>query len=261
MAARSQAELREAFAAALTRLPIRSGEEWRLPLAADWLLAVVAAMPKAHELPAFRRIGRKQAEREIAALRAAAEARDLPAARRAQAELHAPVIDALARAGFVRQRLCVKMLPKLAAAAKRARLGKVPRMQRRQRSAEDRFIAGLADMLAGFFFDLSGERPTLGVRYIAGSDSASRRGRPKRSSSATSATEPYGNFFRLVADTLKIMGIERSPIAAARGACAKFKAGEKAEPAADSITAADIATTPTKRFAHEMNRFHRIKYS
>jgi hypothetical protein len=136
------------------------------------------------------------------------------------------VIDALACAGFIRQRLSAGMLPKLAAAAKRAKVGRVPGMQRRQRSAEDRFVAGLADMLAGAFFDLCGQRPTLGMRYVSGTTRPRSAGRPMRKPRKP-AVEAYGDFLALVADVFKIMGIRRSPIAAARMACTKFKAGGK----------------------------------
>jgi hypothetical protein len=224
------AQLRAALEAALRRLPIKEGEQWRVASAVDSLVLFAAqAHVASRELAAFRKIGREQCRREIGALVRAAEARDLRQAQRALDGLHAPVIDALARAGFLRQRLFMGTLPALAAAAMRAGVERTPQMQRRQRSAEDRFVADLSDLLAGIYVRLTGERPAVATRVIG---SRPRRvGRPKRSPRGRPYSESYGDFFCLVARVFGIIGLQRSPVAAARGACARFRANM--EPAAE----------------------------
>jgi hypothetical protein len=69
----------------------------------------------------------------------------------------------------MRQRLTADMLPEVAAAAKRAqcKLREIPIKQGRQQTAEDRYVAGVADVLARLFSALTGTDPVVNTWHNA----------------------------------------------------------------------------------------------
>jgi hypothetical protein len=218
--------------------PVRAG---RIPAATAGLVALAMAKPSIRrptsavaagaDSPAFRHIGLQRCRDELHRLRKAAEDGDLDVARTLLRAVHAPTIDSLARAGFVRPApLSRKHLPLLAAATRRAR----PRgrhRQGRQPSAEDRFAARIADILAGLYHQLTGEHPTIAVRPIADDSGPPHRpGRPPHRLRKP-VREAYGNFLRFVMDVFDAIGLKRNAVAAARDACARFRTATTRFPA------------------------------
>jgi hypothetical protein len=92
-----QRKLRFDLEAALRRLPIKEGAEWRIPAVADILACLLIYSPTAaREPPLMHLVGRGRAQDEIEAVRLAAERGDLEGTQRAMDGLHAPTIDAFA---------------------------------------------------------------------------------------------------------------------------------------------------------------------
>jgi hypothetical protein len=88
------------------------------------------------------------------------------------------------------------MLPGLRAAAERAELPLgIPQKQGREQSAKDLMVAGLADVLAGIYYELTGEPP-----------------------------DHLGKFYWLVVDVFDAMAIKRNKRVAARTAAARWMA-------------------------------------
>jgi hypothetical protein len=137
----------------------------------------------------------------------AARAGNVGAAQLILCSVHAPTIDALARAGFVRPaRLSADMLPQLARAAQRTRLREVPVYQERQETAESRFVVGVARALGHHYLALTGRRPTV-VTAIKGQTYG----------------QAYGPFLDFVSAVFNVMGIRHSAERAARTASGAFR--------------------------------------
>jgi hypothetical protein len=179
----------------LSLLPIQEGEDWRIVPAVTKLAAMAHVVPKTKNLAAFRPIGLGQWERQRKRLIAATRGNRVALARPALEEAREAMIMALADQGFLRPAKLTKAdLPRLRAAARRAKPTGVPEKQGREQSAEDLMVARLADLVAGIYYGLTGQAPA-----------------------------PRRVFYRLVGDTFDIMGIGRNHIAAALAAVQRWR--------------------------------------
>jgi hypothetical protein len=243
-------ELRASIEAALRKLPIKDREDWRLAPAVDGLTTLLVHAPTAsRELPAFRKVGRERAEREIDSLITAAEAGNVEAAQRTLDNLHGPAIDILSAphvllsrrkrggaaekgssaagrvfgvrmkrstaaarfSGVIRQPLSADMLPDLAKAARRA-ISRHTAMRKLHAIPPEQRRQQSAE---GLFVMAVADTLAGTYRRLTGK----RATIYVRSESHCRAGEAYGPFLDLVRTIFEIAGIRRSAEAAARAAC------------------------------------------
>jgi hypothetical protein len=213
---RTEVELRAALDTALRHLPIKAGEEWRVPIYVCGL--IVLATAEGRNLATFERHGRAKVERKIEALR-----RRLQAVVAAVDALDERSIDALVGSGLLRAPLRRTALRAIVA-ARGADLSGGPFARGRGRTAEGRRAQVIADALGGAFAALTGKRPAVRVHSYSSEEEEGK--------ATYRAGQAYGPFLELVGAAFPAVGITRGAEAAAREACRNFKARQqrKAKP-------------------------------